>query len=107
MYIYYMYVHVCTHVLCTFNYIHVCKYVCIVCMYMYMCMYYGWDNVCKTTFEASTKTNKYSKFAHVFINVALIILIVCRMHPKLDYYFITSTSLVPVTVSTYILHHCT
>ena len=78
-----------------------------VCMYMYMCMYYGWDNVCKTTFEASTKTNKYSKFAHVFINVALITLIVCRMHPKLDYYFITSTSLVPVTVSTYILHHCT
>ena len=37
MYIYYMYVHVCTHVLCTFNYIHVCKYVCIVCMYVCTC----------------------------------------------------------------------
>ena len=81
-------------------------------MYMYVCTCTCVCTMAGTMFakqlsKLQQKTNKYSKFAHVFINVALITLIVCRMHPKLDYYFITSTSLVPVTVSTYILHHCT
>ena len=45
-------------------------------------------------------------FTNVFINVAHT-LIGYRMTPKLDYCFITSTSLVPVTVSTWIQHHWT
>ena len=70
-------------------------------VHVYVLIVLELGQVCKTTFEASSaKTNKYSKFAHVFINVALIILIGYRMHPKLDYCFITSTSFVPVTVST-------
>ena len=45
--------------------------------------------------------NNIRRFAHVFINVVLI-LIGYRKPPKLDYCFITSTSIVPVVASTWI-----
>ena len=47
------------------------------------------------------KRTNVRRFACVFINVALT-LIGYRMPPKLDYCFITSTSLVPVAVFTWI-----
>ena len=47
------------------------------------------------------KWTNLRRFAHVFINVALT-LFGNIMPPKLDYCFIISTSLVPVTISTWI-----
>ena len=47
------------------------------------------------------KQTNIQRFKRVFINVALT-LIGYRIAPKLDYCFITSTSLVPVAVSTWI-----
>ena len=47
------------------------------------------------------KRTNIRRFTRVFIIVALT-LIGYRMPPKLDYCFITSTSLVPVAVSTWI-----
>ena len=44
---------------------------------------------------------KQTRFAHIFIKIALTF-IGYTMPPKLDYCLITSTSLVPVTVSTWI-----
>ena len=65
---------------------------------MYMYMYWGWDEGWKTTFEASSANMNECLKVHVFINVALT-LVGYRKPPKLDYCFITSTSVVPVTVS--------
>ena len=52
------------------------------------------------------KRKNIAGFARVFSNDALT-LIGYRMPPKLDYCFITSTSLVPVAVSTWIHHRWT
>ena len=51
--------------------------------------------------QLTFKKTNIRRFARVFINVALT-LIGHRMPPKMDYCFITSASLVPVAVSTWI-----
>ena len=52
------------------------------------------------------QTGKYSKVRMYFYQIALTF-IGYTMPPKLDYCFITSTSLVPVAVSTWIQHRST
>ena len=95
----------CLHVCRLHSYFFVCVCVCFclsVCMFMYRAMNLGCDKGCKTTFESlSAKMNEYSKVRTCFYQCCSY-LDGYRMPPKLDYCFITSTSLVSVAVSTWI-----
>ena len=83
------YIH--TYIQCT--YLHPYMYIIHIHPYICTCILGLGTKVAKEHLK-SAKTNEYSKFTHVFINVALTL----RIPPKLDYCFKTNTSLVPVAV---------